>query len=196
MKKLFFLMLILNIYCSCNDKKPFVKQETVDFLSKEVIENLPRKDGLISFSRYVGVPVFVLNNDSLLISTRVDFLHNLYTSSYKIQYENFNNFLFKSLNQEIKFDEKYFAKYDSSIFKLDNEVKKNYEMKKFIDFYNYYLKKEGKKEYLNRDKILGENQYFTVIYYLFINNYYVTEDDYIGRTYVHNWDEINKNPKK
>ncbi|QRE04038.1 hypothetical protein [Flavobacterium psychrophilum] len=195
MKKMFFLMFILNIYCSCDNKKTFVKQETVDFLSKEVIKNLPRKDGLINLSHYMSVPVFVLNNHSLLISTRVDFLHHLYIFSYKNQYENFNIFLFKSLNQEIIFDEKYFTKYDFSIFKIDNGVKKKYETKKFIDFYNYYLKKEDKKEYLSRDKILDTNQHFSVIYYLFINNYYTTEDDYIGRTYVHNWNEITSNNK-
>ncbi|OAE90503.1 hypothetical protein FPG87_13340 [Flavobacterium psychrophilum] len=188
-------MFILNIYCSCDNKKTFVKQETVDFLSKEVIKNLPRKDGLINLSHYMSVPVFVLNNHSLLISTRVDFLHHLYIFSYKNQYENFNIFLFKSLNQEIIFDEKYFTKYDFSIFKIDNGVKKKYETKKFIDFYNYYLKKEDKKEYLSRDKILDTNQHFSVIYYLFINNYYTTEDDYIGRTYVHNWNEITSNNK-
>jgi hypothetical protein len=195
MKKMFFLMLILNIYCSCQNKKTFIKQETTDFLCKEVVKSIPRKDRLVYVSHYNYVPVFVLGNDSSLISTRPDFLHHLYISSYKSQYKRFDDFLFKSLNQEIIFDKKQFIKYLPSSFKIDNEVKKNYDTKKFIDFYNFYLKKEDKREYLNRDKVLSINQHFSVIYYLFINNYYTTEDDYIGRTYAHNWDDIISKPK-
>ncbi len=183
-----FIILLLS---SCNNNSPIIKKEVIDYLSVEVLKTIPDKKGLIDVvSTNIYSPVFILSSEKeQIVLTRVDYLYIFFVESeYKNKYKTFNEFLNESLNQKIKFDKGDLI-HESRIFKINKKIRIEYEKKSFDTSLSSYLLKENNSTYIDINKIKNTEEYYTLIYYLFINNYYITKDDYAGKTYVHYWNE-------
>lgn len=188
--KSFFKIAVLigfGLIFSCNNKK-LVSEKVSNFLSSETIKSIPKKGELINFSKYRNIPVFVKLNNGTLIKTKTEVLYYLYQKKYQKSIKNFNDFLFKSFNQDIQFSLFEFEKYDYENFVLEYETEKYYLNENLNNFFSKYLLNEDKVLYVNGKEMKNLQQYQTVIYILFINNYYATIDDYSGRTYIKEWE--------
>jgi hypothetical protein len=188
MKKLSYLIVFCTLLFSCNNEK-LVKKEVVDFLDNEVSKTLPRKDDLVDISAYIALPLFVSIDNNKLALTNIQELYTVYNLSYKNEYENFNYYLSKSLNQEIILNGNNFLK----PFTIDKVIKSDYENTYFNDFFDRYTIKKQNYTTINEDKLNNKNQLFTFMYYLSINNYYCSLDDYGGGVWhVKNWNNTIK----
>lgn len=191
MKKISFLTIFCILF-SCNSNVLF-KQEIVDFLDNEITKTLPRKDGLVNISNYTSLPLFVLVENNKLASTNIEQLYNIYKSLYNNDYNKFKVFLSESLNQEKIFKEKDFENTNSNIFIIDDIIRTDYKNMEFDDFFDKYFIKKDDYININKEKFNNRKQLFTLMYYLSINNYYCSLDDYGGGIwYVKNWNNIIK----
>lgn len=170
--KLFFILL-LYMLIACNKKEGItfdeVLIEKISHEAKYPPSNLPSKFSSIEFFGKCS------NNKVAKI-----YLQDLKSvNKYKYPNLSFKEFLVKALNQEILVD------YQDKItcFDLDKNVSNFYESNNFDNFLSLFTEKTSNNRLLIKKEIIG-NKLDTVSYYLFLHNYLVSFDDYIGKSYV------------
>lgn len=108
-------------------------------------------------------------------------MHDIYIRYYKNAYEDFSSFLSDALNQKIIFKEKEFEGYNIFIFEMNHVVEERYHDLSLKNFIRYYCSKEDKNRFVVKKKYNNEEYLMTILFYLFINNYDITSDDYMGK---------------
>ncbi len=167
-KRVIGLFLIL-FFASCKDNKGSAFDE-------KVVEKIAQESTEYP-SEFSSIPFFGKCSNNQIGLVYLQDLRAIHTLKYKQL--NFLEFLNKSLNQEITID--YLDKI--KCFDLDKSVTLLYESNDFYTFLNLYtVKTKSNRTALKKE--IKTNQIETVIYYLFVNNYLTSYDDYIGKYYV------------
>jgi hypothetical protein len=195
LKKVFYIVFIINVFSFCESKKNFIEKDVVNLLNQEVLEKKKNKNNLILPISYSYIPVFGLTENNFLVCTSTDCLYYVYSNFYKKEFPNFKDFLCDFLNQKIIIPKKKFSSTKTFFITLDEKVTKDYDTYEFSEFYNKYCSVNNNVTSIKRENYqngVNKNKLFSIIYYLSINNYYVDENDYIGLYYVKNWDDVIK----
>ncbi len=170
-KSFFIFLLYLLVACNKKDGITFDKVliEKITYEYKNSPSNLPSKFSSIEF--------FGKCNSNKVAKIYLQDLKSV--NKYKYPNLSFKEFLVKSLNQEILVD------YQDKVtcFDLDKNVSNLYESNNFDTFLSLYTEKTSSNRLLIKKGIDG-NKLNTVSYYLFLHNYLVSFDDYIGKSYV------------
>jgi len=171
-KKKLLLLIIVLITFSCSNDVYYKKEMTNMTLDK-------KQHCLQKFrSIYVFVPV---NEDSIGM-TKLFNMEFIYSNYFSHNYSNFSSFLYQSFNQNVKFNSTYFER-SGFVFRLNNKLFKECKslgVKFTLDKYSTII---GERYCINK---IGENEdkLYAILYYLFLNKYTITSDDYIGMYYV------------
>jgi len=127
--------------------------------------------------------MFVLLTNGKIGSTNVNLLHTMYVNDYSKSYNQFEEFVFDALNQKIIFPETLFVKRNGVAFFQNSNIAKEYN-----DFGLQYLLKKycesTSKEIYVKTEFSNSDALLTLLYYFFLNDYQITNDDYIGRYYL------------
>ena len=157
----------LLIFISCN-----IKQNHSSF-DKTFIQLVSRDTSMEYPLLYTRILFFCQTDSNKILSLRNRELKELYDDgAFNMNYE---EFLTKVLNQQMILQ----AKGRGHIFLIDKSIAQKYHDLTFIEFINFYCETRNNNQYIFRDG-LSENKKNTVFYFLFINNYLSTYDDYMG----------------
>jgi len=107
----------------------------------------------------------------------------MYVNDYSKSYNQFEEFVFDALNKKIIFPETLFVKRNGVAFFQNSNIAKEYN-----DFGLQYLLKKycesTSKEIYVKTEFSNSDALLTLLYYFFLNDYQITNDDYIGRYYL------------
>jgi hypothetical protein len=159
---------------ACNDKKASIDKSTINELSKGDFK-IP--------SRYGYLLLFINSGDSIGC-TNVNVLHGIYMHNYSTSYRAFEAFLSDALNQKISFHYDMLKNSNVKVFPVNTTTKSEYEQSNLSDFLKLYCIKKGENRFIVKKQYQNTDQLFTILYYFFINNYKVNQDDYIGEFIV------------
>jgi len=103
-------------------------------------------------------------------------LREIYSKEFKSLSYKF--YLTRLLNQEIA------IQYNNKKgFKIDEDIENHYLSMNINDFLNFYCMKTSKDRYTLKLSI-PKNQRSSILYFLFIKNFQISFDDYIGRFFI------------
>ncbi len=172
MKKVLILIVgILLMSCSSQKEVRF-NEDIIDCIVEES-PSLP--------SQFLNYNFFCKNSNNQILMLGVYDLRDIYKKKYS--WMSYKDFLTEALNQRLLIAHNSFITFD-----LDKTVEREYRNNKLEDFIKIYCD-EYRRDFYNLkpvDKYL-EN---TILYYLFINNYLSSFDDYsgvYGIAGIHNW---------
>lgn len=174
MRKLIYITFISLLIISCNDRKVSIDKSTIKELSKGDFK-IP--------SRYGYLLLFINSGDSIGC-TNVNVLHGIYMQNYLTSYNDFEVFLSDALNQKITFRHSILKKSNVNVFAVNITTKSEYEQHSISDFLKLYCIEKGENKFVVKKQYQNTDQLFTILYYFFINNYKVSEDDHIGEFIV------------
>lgn len=174
MKKLFYTAFIL-LVVACADNKGSIDKNTIKKLSMGDFK-IP--------SRYGNLLLFINSGDSIGC-TNINVLHGIYIQSYLLSYNNFEEFLSDALNQKITFSSDILKNYSVNLFAVNTITKNYYEYSSISNFLKLYCVRKSIDKFIVKKQYQNSDQLFTILYYFFINNYTVNEDDYIGEFIVY-----------
>jgi hypothetical protein len=138
----------------------------------------------------IALELFFKSSEGELCKMNIIGLSGVYHKHYTEQYPNLEAFISKTLNQQIALDTAGFSRYlGVAIFSPDNDVANNFRKLSFPEFIKKYCSPLEAKSFRVENRELTENQVNTVLYYFFINNYYVVFDDYSGYNVVGIYDK-------
>jgi hypothetical protein len=166
------ILLFSLITLSCNNKGQQIEKETISKLSQGDF-SIPSVHGFLYL-------FFSVEGDKKG-QGNINILHDIYIRYYKNTYKNFSLFLSDALNQKIIFKEKECDDHDISYFKLNHIVEKHYHELSLMNFIKYYCDKDDKSNFFVKRKYNNDKYLMTILFYLFLNNYEITSDDYIGK---------------
>lgn len=171
MIRIFFILFFIScIICSCN------KKSSVPFDEKLILEIANESTEFPS--KYNSLTFFGIcekNKVRVLSVNELRFIHKKKYNQMK-----YKDFLSQVFNQ--KLDINYVDKI--KCFELDQEVTNKYNDSSNVEeFIGLYSKKNNQKNHILKNDI-PEKKLITIMYYLFLNNYLVTFDDYIGIYFI------------
>lgn len=180
--KLLFIILFMLLAISCKDVHKSKLVNDVDF-----IRNLSNDKEFDLPFQHESLMMFICENDIIYV-TSLRQLHNLNVKKY-INYENFDDFLIKSLNSNLltTSDLINISRID---FKLDTMIYKDFYENGLEYLKIKYCDKSEDIDKLYTKKNLSLQETINVMYYFFKKNYYVLQNDYSGKNVL-----IDKNSK-
>ncbi|MDH6342444.1 hypothetical protein M2480_001066 [Parabacteroides sp. PFB2-12] len=160
---MFLLLCVLLLTGGCRNN---------DCRHEKIIESLSNEPLDLEYpSRYEGLHLFICcedENEKKITFPRIikkEYLENKYNMNYK-------TYLRKVLKESMCIH------IPDSCFRLDAVISDNYDRMNFDTFFSLYCYENGNVFRISQG--LNENEIFTILYYLFINEYYSFWDDYIG----------------
>lgn len=166
------IFIFLLIMLSCNDNSKKIDKKTISRLSQGDF-SIPSVHGFLYL-------FFSVEGDEKG-QGNVNVLHDIYIRYYRDTYEDFSSFLSEALNQKIIFKKKELESHDIIYFKINRVVDKHYHDLTLNNFIEYYCNKENENNFFVKQKYYNDEYLMSILYYLFINNYDVTSDDYLGK---------------
>lgn len=176
MKKLFFIFYITLIIIGCKDNEAFIDKTTIKQLSK----------GNFQIPSQYGFLLLFIKLDDCIGYTNVNVLRSIYSQIYQNSYDKFEIFLEDALNQKIIFRHADLNTFNVSAFALNDTIKMKYELRNINEFSKSYCVSKNKNTLVVKKQYQTGNQLPTILYYFFLNNYKITEDDYIGEFLIKN----------
>jgi hypothetical protein len=152
------------------------------YYEKKVIKHFS-EEGSQTPSSESGTILFVSVDNNKIGKVTFSRLQMIYSLDYSEDYSSFYLFLSDALNQKIFFKEDYILYRNGIVFRIDGNIKKEYEesgVEFLID--NNCEKVEGRLEI--KRKYLSEDELYSIMYFLSINNFKITFDDVIGAYYA------------
>lgn len=173
MKRTYILFVIIVFIFCCNHINDRVDELVIKKLSE--INDYP--------SPYVGLFLFINKDSSDKCYVGINSLYTLYKTRFHNKYSKFSLFLSKALNQEINFSNLEIDNIQTECFKLDDSITFYYQLSGFNGLIKKYCIHDNKGNIVLIRNNLTYEQTYSILYYLFINNFKITYDDYIGNLY-------------
>lgn len=171
------LLLILISSLSCN------KSESEKF-SPEIVKIISKEDPKFP-SVFASVSFFGKTDKNEIVILYVQELRKIYENKYKNL--DFEDFIIKVFDENISInceDENY-------CFRIDNHVERIYKTKSFKDFVKCFCDHPDSNTIILK-KNIPRNQYNSISYFFFKNNYLCYFDDKVGRSYFVNAADVIK----
>jgi hypothetical protein len=122
--------------------------------------------------------IFIKKNDVVFI-TSLRKLYSIKEKEYK-EFKDFDSFLIEVINNDLLSREKLEVNSISS-FELNNAIVDEYKKKGLNHLKDVYCERCNSNKNLYIKTSLDLNEKKTIMYLFFKNNYYVGEDDYLGK---------------
>lgn len=163
-----YYLLLCSLF-ACETQKEF------RHFDDEIVQILSKEDTLLP-SRFSSIPFFFRCSPSEVAIVYMRDIRSIYNLYYRDM--SFSEFLSESLNQKIN------IKHNGRIiyFSLDGYVTENYKNKDFNTFLKLFTIDDNRRIEIKSG--LTEVQNNTLHYYLFLNGYLVSYDDYIGKEFA------------
>ena len=168
--KLILLFVLLFSFTACkNELKNDIR----------FIENLSNNETLELPFYNESVKIFIKIDETVYV-TRLRQLYFLRDKNYK-EYQDFDKFLVKAINGKLlsksDLDENWIPN-----FSLNKKILNEFNTKDLDYLKNAYCENANMKNKYYTTNILDWDAEQTLLYIFFKNNYYITEDDYLGKT--------------
>ena len=176
-QKLLFIC-VISFSCSNTELDIKITERTISKLSF-VAEGVP--------SIYGVSPIYVLLINNQVAVTTNSNMFIVFKENYKHKYASFKDFLRDALLQKISFTLKEVSvnSYVDS-FSINKKVEKKYKSESLVEFQKSYCHIFSNSLCLDREKT-NSDELASVLYFLFINNYQIREDDVIGTICFTDW---------
>ena len=162
MKKRIIMIVLITISFSCKDQRQDINQQFVVSIVKEEIDS--------------QIILFLKSNDKDQIGyTTISILQKTYGADSRFKTKDKHNFISKTLSQEIAFNCGDIVQ----CFILNDTIKDFYANNSFSAFLKNYCVLNISQEYIIREN-LSFNAELSVIYFLYQNEFYTTQDDVSG----------------
>lgn len=172
-KNILICVFFMALSCNRSKRLELVTPSLIEVLSEE--ERYAR-EGIPNMN--CNSSVFVLTEDGYMLVTDSFDLYHVYLSRYRSHYSTFAVFLEESLNQRLLVKKEYFEEFRSNYFMLNNRIKADYEYLGFDVFYQTYTTRDiHHNVILDKSKLKTLNEIQSILYFLFINQYYETGYD-------------------
>jgi len=182
MKKIILLLLFCVLF-SCERKEPNFSKEMIEKLSYMQEDS---EGGLLP-SQYLRLELYLVTKDGRILRCNNHELFFSYKKYYSNTFESFDEFLNAVLNVDFFLKDKNLKNFNSFYsFKLNPKLKKEYYDLGFENFLKKYSKgpiRKGELEFNKSD--LKNDEYFTIAYYLYVNQYDISQDCYLGKDYIY-----------
>lgn len=158
---------------SCSSQKEVRFNEDIIDCIVEESPSLP--------SQFLNYNFFCKNSNNQILMLGVYDLRDIYKKKYS--WMSYKDFLTEALNQRL-----LILHNSSKAFDLDKTVEKEYKRNKLEDFIRIYCDEYSNGLYCL--KSVDKELVNTILYYLFINNYLSSFDDYsgvYGISRIHSW---------
>jgi hypothetical protein len=165
MKKRFVIHLLTMIFVLFG-----CKPQNSLHINNDFIKEISQEDQNLQVESNV---FFCKCQDNLIVRLTLNQLRELFRNS--TSFNNFEKYLVATLNQRIKID----CKDIDNTFELDPIIKTHYEKMGIDHLLKSFCTQSGNDTYYLSPK-MPQNQLNTILYYCFINNYLIGEDDYLG----------------
>ncbi|WP_026979008.1 hypothetical protein [Flavobacterium tegetincola] len=174
MSKLLTLIIILYTITSCQKKEQNFSDTMLEKLNIDTNE-IP--------SQY-GIDLYLKTDDNRIFLTNNNYLFTMYQKHYKKEFPTFKAFLTEILNNDyiINTPEIKNFIYDSS--KLNSKINEEYAELGFEALFKKYASEISSGNIRLNKSLISEDEYLTVGYLFYINNFDISRDDYIGIDYV------------
>ena len=175
-KYLLVLIILLIISCSYKEKEQeYYSQEVSEKLSTLLINHFSSNDSLpLPPPPILNVDIYVKVKNDSICKTDIINLHYTYISfNINTKKESLEDFIYNTINQKTIFESGLYF-YPNECFILTDSITKFYNKHTFSSFLNRYCKKQSYGTYGFKDNMKGEMP--TISYYLYLNNYSVSQD--------------------
>lgn len=171
--KIVFLLLVF-VLVSCSKSEIYINDNLIKEIS--TIDN-ESNDGVSYIPDKATNLLYLKLDNNKMISTNALELQDIYHKYYKNDYKTFYDFLNKVLKQKISLKTNQLQNYKLIMFRLDdkimhfstNQIEKKYLKKVNNETFNFY------------PKDITLDQYQTILYKIFLDNYLISFDDYAGK---------------
>jgi len=178
----FLIILLLLFSCSVKQKETPIDPLFIQKLVENKIEGFPWTESGHLFAKG--------ENDSILLIEDCRILEEIYDQGpYNISYE---DFLTLALNQKIILK----PQFSVPRLYLDKKITAKYRSENFDVFFDTYCKKKSEGNWYRLKRDVSDNELYTIMYYLFINNLITFSDCYSGTYSVGNIAIIFRTNKK
>ena len=174
MKNICFALVILsNFICACNYRincqiTPFIK----DHFRGDFNSEIPPVNSSLS--------IMLISDSGDVISTRNYILKKVYEEKYKNYFSDFDKFICSVFSNKLSLKEEDFKSFENTkIFKLNNEVVNQYNHEGINGIINNFFDVYSKNN-LQIRRELNADQIFSIMYYMFVNEYYITYSESLG----------------
>jgi hypothetical protein len=160
------MVMVLTLCCvTCNTKRhvPF---------SERLIKNISEEDQNNPSSFY-NFQFFCKCQDNKILPLNIYEIREVYLKEFS--HIDYQDFLTDLLNQRIDIQ----CKNHNEKFTINETVQKLYKEKNLNDFINFYCSEKSNNLFWQKNNI-PDNQRNTILYFLFVNNYLTSIDDYSG----------------
>lgn len=171
--KIVFLLLIF-VLVSCSKSEIHINDNLIKEIS--TIDN-ESNDGISYIPEKATNLLYLKLDNNKMISTNALELQDIYHNYYKNDYKTFYDFLNKALKQEISLKTIQLQHYKLIMFSLDDKIM--HVSTNQIE--EEYLKKANNETFYFYPKDIALDQYQTILYKIFLDNYLISFDDYGGK---------------
>ena len=160
-----FILFLLTCSLSCSTKQNYP-------FSKSFIQSISKEDQKFP-SRFSNILFFCKCQNNEILSLSVYEIREIYLSEFKrIDY---STFLTDLLNQK----QAIHCRNQDKTFKINDDVKRHYSEMGVDEFVGFYCTNLRSDLYVLKNNI-STDQRNTIFYFLFMNNYLTSFDDYSG----------------
>ena len=183
-------ILILCLFFSCEN------QRNIYIDSEIILELAGMSSNPVPPPLFVSVPFYIKNNDGTITQTTGGELKKIFDTYYYNKYTSFSDFLSEGLNQNIEFNRAEVL-HNGEAFVVDSKISEYYKAGGIDSILKiYFIRGENHKGYFIKDSNLTSEELKSIFYYLFIEKYFVFEDDYTRKILIERMDAVIEIPVK
>jgi hypothetical protein len=166
------LILLLGTLFSCASE--------LTYFAPQLVEELARNAGTVPPSSYNFIDLYVRTDTSGISRTNVGALYRVYQAGYTQQYATFPPFLADALNQRVAVVSHLLRLRGADFFPLDSAAAVHYARLSPSARVTAVCQPIGPQRWTLKPEVAHAQGVQTALYYLFLGNYRISFDDYIG----------------
>ena len=180
---LLFIVTILIVSCNQKTEKVYYTHEVSERLSKELVQQFSQKDSPLPPPPISHSGIYMKVKGDSICKTDILNLHYVYSAlNSNTQKETLENFIYNAINQKTIFESGLYF-YPNECFTLTDSITEYYNNHTFDSFLNRYCKEQSNGTYNFKDNM--EKEMSTISYYLYLNDYGMSQDCISGYHIIH-----------
>lgn len=178
------ITLVMISFISCTEKKEIISEKDINKFAK---------GSYVIPSKYGTLDLFILVDNKEIIISNADYLNYVYDKNYQKQYTTYKDFLSEVLNQKNKIKKSAFETIPHKSFKINDNIKEEYQKLSFHDFFNKHAQYDISSEspnYLDIQENASSDEIKTVSYYFYLNGYQVVKGDNFPKYFIYDREKL------